>query len=256
MRQSNGYLIGFTAVLTVVCAMLLAGVYQGLRERTVAAQELDKKAKILGAAMNIQGLSSAEIESKYNSMVEAIVVDRKGNLVEMEAGAVDVYKEYKSGTPKYLPVYKFRSDVDTSKFESYILPVYGNGLWDNIWGYLCLGGDFNTINGAVFDHKAETPGLGARITEPDIQNRFKNKEIFSKDMKLVGVEMQKGEGNNYDGELHQVDGLSGASMTAFGLNDMIKAYLTHYEPYIRSEMKVANASSSSTGAYQIPRNIK
>ncbi len=60
----------------------------------------------------------------------------------------------------------------------YILPVYGNGLWDDIWGYVALEDDLATLRGAVFDHAGETPGLGARITSVDVQERFKGKKIY------------------------------------------------------------------------------
>ena len=39
----------------------------------------------------------------------------------------------------------------------------GKGLWGPIWGFIALKDDMNTISGAVFDHKAETPGLGAKF---------------------------------------------------------------------------------------------
>ena len=40
----------------------------------------------------------------------------------------------------------------------------GKGLWAEIWGYLGINKDM-TVEGAVFDHASETPGLGANITE-------------------------------------------------------------------------------------------
>ena len=57
--------------------------------------------------------------------------------------------------------------------ESYVLPTYGNGLWDNVWAYVAIDGDAETIEGIVFDHKGETPGLGARITDPEVQADLK-----------------------------------------------------------------------------------
>ena len=45
----------------------------------------------------------------------------------------------------------------------YIIPLRGSGLWDAIWGYIALKSDINTIQGAVFDHKAETAGFEQRL---------------------------------------------------------------------------------------------
>jgi Na+-transporting NADH:ubiquinone oxidoreductase subunit C len=60
----------------------------------------------------------------------------------------------------------------------YIVPIRGTGLWGPIWGYLSFLGDMTTIAGANFDHKSETPGLGAEIADDEFQNQFKGKQIF------------------------------------------------------------------------------
>ena len=93
-----------------------------------------------------------------------------------------------------------------------MLPVYGYGLWNNIWGFVALQADLNTIQGVKFQHAGETPGLGARIeTDQDVQDRYKGKTIYDQG-KLVSVTMMKGEGNDYSDDPHQVDGMSGATL--------------------------------------------
>lgn len=262
MRQSKVYVLIFTAALTVVCAVLLAGAYQGLRERTLLAESVDKKSKILGAVGLGEGLNSKAIDSLYDAVVEESVLDYKGNLItSVDIKDVDVEGQYKTfmksgAIPQYYPIYKVRSEMDSSKFESFIVPVYGNGLWDNIWGYVSVGEDYNTITGAIFDHKAETPGLGARITEANVQERFKGKKLFNEAGELVSVEMVKGEGNDIskkDNPDHYVDGLAGATMTAVGLNAMLKDYMTAYGRYFKKSMVSASGSGNSV---TIPRNFK
>ena len=267
--RSKGYLIGFTVVLTVVCAALLAGTFEGLKERTLAAKALDKKSKILGAAMDTEGMDSKTKESIYNSRIVSLMLDINGNeikgvydetgsVVDSLKDAVDVEKQYKQflkdgSIPKYFPLYKLRSEVDTTKFESYIIPLYGNGLWDNIWGYVSVGADFNTVTGAVFDHKSETPGLGARITEGNVQSRFIGKKLF-KDGKLESVKMLKGEGHDLSNDVdkdYKVDGMAGATMTGNGLNAMLSDYFVAYETFFANSMK--NAGSES-GSNKIERN--
>ena len=54
-------------------------------------------------------------------------------------------------------------NVDGSK--KFILPMVGKGLWGPIWGYVAVNDDMSSIYGAVFDHKTETPGLGAEIKD-------------------------------------------------------------------------------------------
>ena len=135
----------------------------------------------------------------------------------------------------------YMSDSDPSKVEAYIFPMFGAGLWDWISGYMALQGDLNQVKGIAFDHKQETPGLGARITEQGVQDRYKDKKIFDNSGNLVSVTMVKGEGNTGLSD-YQVDGMSGATMTAKGVNAMIKQYLECYTPFIdkvKGENKVA-----------------
>ena len=47
--------------------------------------------------------------------------------------------------------------------------------------------------------------------------------------------MQKGEGKDYASDAHKVDGMSGATITGNGVNNMLKAYLGNYEAYIKSK---------------------
>jgi Na+-transporting NADH:ubiquinone oxidoreductase subunit C len=115
------------------------------------------------------------------------------------------------------------------------LPVYGYGLWNNIWGFVALKSDFKTVQGVKFQHAAETPGLGARIESDDeVQNRYKGKSIYDGD-KLVSVTMMKGEGNDYSENPHRVDGLSGATLTAKGVNNMLLEYFQAYQNYINKK---------------------
>ena len=114
--------------------------------------------------------------------------------------------------------------------------MFGNGLWDWISGFVALDKDLNKVVGVAFDHKAETPGLGARISSNEIQDRYKGKEIFDGLGNLVSVRMLKKE-NNSELNIHEVDGMSGATITANGLNDMLKNYLDCYLPFIIKNKK-------------------
>jgi Na+-transporting NADH:ubiquinone oxidoreductase subunit C len=117
--------------------------------------------------------------------------------------------------------------------------MFGNGLWDWISGYMALDADLNTIRGIAFDHKQETPGLGARITSDVVQNRYVGKKIYGDGGELVSVTMVKGEGNSGLGQ-HKVDGLSGATMTANGVNTMLEHYLSCYKTYIEQRKSNEN----------------
>ncbi|WP_296697973.1 NADH:ubiquinone reductase (Na(+)-transporting) subunit C [Algoriphagus sp.] len=245
MQQSNAYIITFSVILTVVLGLLLSGTAQLLGPRQQEAIALDKKKQILGAVISgdeIAAMSPQEVNDYYGSHIGATVVDINGKEVTEQGGVavsaenVDVAKNYKKPAEERLyPVFIYHEEGDASAVKSYILPLYGAGLWDAIWGYLALDTDMNTVGGVTFAHAGETPGLGARITTPEVQARYQGKEIFDDSGELIGVQMQKGEGKDYSSEPHKIDGMSGATITGTGVNNMVKNYLSHYKAYIESK---------------------
>ena len=88
-----------------------------------------------------------------------------------------------------------------------VIPMRGNGLWGPIWGYIGIAADGKTVVGAVFDHKSETPGLGAEITTEKYQSQYKGKSIGGK-----------------------VDAIAGATRTSKGVEEMIERTLKLYLP--------------------------
>nr|WP_262916535.1 NADH:ubiquinone reductase (Na(+)-transporting) subunit C [Belliella aquatica] len=233
--------------------LLLSGTSQVLGPIQKKAEDLDNKKQILGAVMapeELKALKPEEVLAYYESRIASKVVDIEGKEVEQDtegnpivAETVNVGKNYKKAPADRLyPVFIYHEEGNEDAAISYILPVYGAGLWDEIWGYVALQTDLNTIEGVTFSHKGETPGLGARITENGVQARYQGKKIFDDNGELQAVIMQKGEGKDYDGEEHKVDGLSGATITANGVNDMLKNYIGHYKPYLEKRK-----SGSSTG---------
>lgn len=236
MRQSNLYIIIYSAILTIVCGGLLALASEGLKEKQQANIELERKQNILSTVMNLK--DGDDINQIYSGRVQELVIDFQGNVKEgMKASTIDIAKEYKKKPEeRLLPLYAFKSESDQSKIENVVLPVYGYGLWNNIWGFVALQSDLNTIQGVSFAHAGETPGLGARITSEDIQSRYRGKSIFDQST-MVSVTMMKGEGLDYSTNPHAVDGMSGATLTGKGVNNMLKEYLTCYENYIKKSKK-------------------
>jgi Na+-transporting NADH:ubiquinone oxidoreductase subunit C len=221
----------YAAILTIVCGGLLAIASEGLKERQQANIELERKSNILSTVMQVG--KNVDVAAEYDKRVKAFVVDYAGNEVAgVSPASVNIEAEYKKPAEKrLLPVYEFRN-ADNQQLEYVVLPVHGFGLWDKIWGYVALQADLNTIQGTVFQHKGETPGLGARIASAEIQDRYKGKKVFEGEQ-LASVEMMKGEGNDYSADPHKVDGMSGATLTGKGVNNMLKDYLACYSNYIK-----------------------
>jgi Na+-transporting NADH:ubiquinone oxidoreductase subunit C len=237
VRQSNLYIIIYSAVLTIVCAGLLAFASISLKDRQEANIAMEQKSNILSTVTTIP--EGTDINDLYARRIRGFVIDFKGDVVpNVDPGKIVVASEYKKKPEeRVLPVYEFISETDPNKVEAVVLPVFGFGLWNNIWGFVALEADFNEVRGVKFAHAGETPGLGARIESAEIQDRYKGKRVFDENDVLVSIIMMKGEGTNYSGEHHKVDGMSGATLTAKGVNNMLQDYFSCYKTYLSKNRK-------------------
>ena len=141
--------------------------------------------------------------------------------------AKELKKDYED---QHFPLYV--AEINSEKY--YIIELRGTGLWDAIWGYISLKSDFNTVNGVSFDHKGETAGLGAEITKEWFKESFKDEKIFDIEGKLVGITVLKGNNdpNNINKDDHEVDAISGSTITGDGVTDMIYERINNYLPYL------------------------
>ena len=226
--NKNSYTFGFAVVMVVIVASLLAIAAISLKpfqEKNVVA---DKRQNIL-TTIGIE-VSREEAASAYQKNIsDSYVLNYKGEVVEGEAFDVDLGVEVKkSKEEQQLPI--FVSEKEGKK--TYILPMRGKGLWGPIWGYLALKEDMSTISGAVFDHKSETPGLGAEISLGWFQEPFIGKTIYDGET-LVSVKVVKGGAK--EGDMHGVDGISGGTITADGVSKMLSERLNMYSPFLESK---------------------
>lgn len=238
-KNSGAYLFGFSVVMTLVLGIALAFTSESLKDKQAAQREFERKKFILSAALGTDEIASMIKEDKqqvievYNNRVKDFVITVDGSMIDgLSAKDVIVSKEFKlAKEERKLPIYTISKD-GSDEIEYYVFPVYGNGLWDRIFGFVSVQGDLNTIQGVIFDHIGETPGLGARITEPGVQGRYHGKTIFDEGGQLVSVDMQKGENGDYSSDPHKVNGMTGATITGNGVNDMMREYLGLYENFI------------------------
>lgn len=235
MQQSNKYILIYAAILTIVCGGLLALAAEGLKEKQQFNIALEQKQNILRTVTTLE--EGQDVNAIYKQRVREFVVNYEGKVLEgVNPQDVNLAVEYKKAPKeRNLPVYEITGESDPEKIEFVVLPVYGYGLWNDIWGFVALESDMNTISGVTFDHKGETPGLGARIqSDNEIPQRYKGKSIYENGQ-LVSVTMMKGEGNDYSNNKHRVDGMSGATLTAVGVNNMLRDYLSCYENYLKTK---------------------
>lgn len=222
--------------MTVIVGGLLSLASQILGPAQKRSIELDTKSQILSAVMNLE--KGDDVLGIYDKRIKSLVVDINGDEIttntkggKMVAEQVNILKNFKKPTTeREYPVFMYINESNPDQIDAYILPLYGNGLWDKIWGFAAMDARGEKIMGISFDHKQETPGLGARIRDREIQDRYKGKSIYNEAGELVSVDMIKGEkGDPLDA--NHVDGMSGATLTGKGVNEMLKTYLTSYKAY-------------------------
>jgi Na+-transporting NADH:ubiquinone oxidoreductase subunit C len=206
-KNSNTYIITYATIMVVVVATVLAIAAMVLQPIQNANVELETKGAILRAAG--VDVPTEEVEATY-----------KDNITELSVETAD------GGT---LPLYESKAGGK----HLYIIPVSGSGLWGPIWGYVAVEGDWDTIAGVVFDHKGETPGLGAEITTPKFTDQFVGKKLFNGG-ELVGISVLKGAGASR-GNDHAVDAISGGTITSRAVETMILATLGEYKSYIEKQ---------------------
>ena len=179
-------------------------------------------------------VSREEAEKSYKKyIVEELALKIDGSINENinPFSDLNLAKELKKDyEDQHFPLYV--AEINSEKY--YIIELRGTGLWDAIWGYISLKSDFNTVNGVSFDHKGETAGLGAEITKDWFKESFKDEKIFNSDGKLVGITVLKGNNdpNNIDKDDHEVDAISGSTITGDGVTDMIYERVNNYLPYL------------------------
>jgi len=235
-KNSIGYTVTFAIVLVTICGALLATLATSLKPAQKANVDNEKRQFILAAAgaykmEDLKAMEKAEISKIFDEKIAQNVFDVNGNEIEGEkAFNIDIVKEFKAtkndASIRKYPMYTFK---DAGK-EKYIIPMAGNGLWGPIWGYIALGSDKNTIEGVVFDHKGETPGLGAKIAEQTFQDLFTSttKKIMSDEGKYYGIKVVKGGLKNPN---HEIDAIAGATITSNGVGEMLEP---GFKPYMRA----------------------
>ncbi len=229
--RSNSYTLGFTALVTIVLGIMLSVAATSLKERQQLNVELDIKKNIL-RALNITGptevkQTAEDIQILFDNNIRGIVVDADGNPVaDLKPEDIDP----KTMTGLY-PVYE---KVVNGSTVGYALPISGKGLWSTCYGYLALESDCNTVMGLTFYQHGETPGLGGEIEKEWFTSNFIGKQIFNPAGELVSIQIVKGVVNEKSPEAyHQVDGISGSTLTGKGLNIFIEQDLINYLPFFK-----------------------
>ena len=241
--HSTGYIIKFVGILTAIVAIVLAGLFSFFKPLHIKNEALSNKKAILMALENqlgkkVSSMRGDEVINLFDQRVKQYALDSKGQSLDStrlmslgyvggRAEDINMAKEKKKAPKdRVFPLFVYK---DKAGKNYYIISVRGSGLWDEIWGSIALEDDFNTIAGASFDHKGETPGLGAEIKDnPGFSAMFKGKKIYDDRGNFKSVLVKKGKAQDPN---HEVDGISGATLTGNGVTEMLASGFKYYEPY-------------------------
>ena len=252
MQFSVRYIILFSLAVCGVCAVFVSSLAVSLKEAQEVNKLLDKKKNVLMAAGLVtsdEDVSAEEIEERFASF-EPVVIDLKTGeeLADVDPNTFDQRKAKKNPdtsqvapdnnagvkrVPHQALVYKGLSA--DGGLEMLIVPVEGYGLWSTLYGFLALGDDLNTIQGLAYYEHGETPGLGGEVENPRWRALWPGRKAFD-DQGNPAIEVIKGAAGPPESAPHQVDGLSGATITARGVSNMMRFWLgaDGFGPYIEN----------------------
>ena len=215
-RNSNLYTFIFAIVMVIVVASALAFTATTLKPLQAENVRKEKMQNILSTiGVNVDRNEAGNLFTDYVKQEVALNSDGTEN-TEVDAFGIDLMKETKKpATEQAFPLYI--AEKEGKKY--YVVPLWGAGLWKEIWGYVALDEDKNTILGASFDHAGETPGLGAEINQGWYEDQYIGKTILDEDGNFVSVNALKGGADPND--MHAVDAISGGTITSEGVNKML-----------------------------------
>jgi Na+-transporting NADH:ubiquinone oxidoreductase subunit C len=239
--DTNSYTIIFAIVMVLVVGSLLAFASSTLSDKISENQRLEKQQNILYAmGINENGesgvtfVSSDKVSAEFSKYITKQIVIQNGQVTEdKEAYLIDIKSEKaKSPKERKLPLFIGENEGKTV----YVVPIYGKGLWNDIWGYVAINQEL-IIEGVFFDHLGETPGLGANINQRFFMDDFKGEHLMDQNGNYAGVTVAKNNADpkNERKEDNKVDAIAGSTITGNGVTNMIISDLRLYVDYIKSE---------------------
>ncbi len=231
--------IGVATGICLFCSLFVSVAAVKLRPRQVKNQRLDRIQNILQVA----GLAGEEgdPEALYQERIQPAYIDLKtGQAVSEDQYQPDqvesIPAEQDLAGIKLRPLQSVvYQRIDGQTMARLILPIQGKGVWSTLYGFLALEEDLQTVAGITFYEHAETPGLGGEIDNPNWKSSWAGKRAYDEDGNVV-IEVIKGQVDPASSDAdRQIDGLSGATLTTRGVDNLIQYWLGEngYGPYLK-----------------------
>lgn len=234
-------------VLCVVCGLIVSFSAVSLRPQQEANMLLDRQKNILQVAglyepgINVKE-AFASVEERYVDFNSGEYVQRDASYDQYAAAGINSQSIALTDAQDIAKVRRranvgsvYLSKDSNGDIQSIILPLQGYGLWSTMYGYLSVANDGQTVQGIVFYRHGETPGMGGEISNPVWQAKWVDKQLFD-DNGNVALKVIKGSVDDTQaGAEFKVDGLSGATLTSKGVDNLIHFWLGDmgYGPYLK-----------------------
>ena len=241
--EKNTYTLLFAIGLVVVVGTLLAAIDSSLKDKIRINKILEKQQNILYAigineneGNSVNFIAAEKAEEEFNKYVTKQIYIQGDEVIEDDkAYLIDVKKQKALAKD---PTYKRKLPLFIAEKDGrnlYVAPIRGKGLWDAIWAYVSVDEDM-VIRGIYFDHKAETPGLGANIKQRFFMDDFIGESLLDSQGNFKGVTVSKTnlDPKNEDKYDNEVDAIAGSTITGDGVTAMIRSDLSLYQPYFNS----------------------
>lgn len=232
-----------TITLSLVCSVLVSGAAVALKSRQTENQALDVQQNILaisGLVADPKTLNRQEIQEAFQQITP--------KLVDLETGKfnttlnVDTFNQ-QAASKDFATSTTLPADQDSAlikrlehtakiymieregQLETLILPVRGYGLWSTLYGFLALESDLKTVAGFGFYQHAETPGLGGEVDNPNWKAMWTGKKVFNTKGEIDITVIKGSVDPTAHNAKHKIDGLSGATLTSRGINNLVNFWL-------------------------------
>lgn len=231
------FLVAF--LLCIVCSIVVSMSAVLLKPMQELNKDLDFKKNILSAAgLMEEGKSVEELFER----IEPRIVDLDSGKFTDEFSADEFEQSDAAKDPQlstslskvedvakisrrenYAEVYTVLND--SGEITTIVLPIKGYGLWSILYGFVALKADANTVVGLGYYEHGETAGLGGEVDNPKWKALWPGKEIYN-EQGAVNIAVVKGvvEASDPMAE-HKVDGLSGATLTSKGVENMLHFWM-------------------------------
>ena len=241
--EKNTYTLLFAVGLVVIVGTLLAAIDSSLKDKIRINEILEKQQNILYAigineneGNNVSFIAAEKAEEEFNKYITKQIYIQGNEVIEdNKAYLIDVKKQKTlAKDPSHkrkLPLFLAQKDGR----NLYVAPIRGKGLWDAIWAYVSVDENM-VIRGIYFDHKAETPGLGANIKQRFFMDDFIGESLLDSQGNFKGVTVSKTnlDPKNEDKYDNEVDAIAGSTITGDGVTAMIRSDLSLYQSYFNS----------------------